>query len=102
MSNRRITVLALVMVIFLARFYSQAIPVGDQAMRSISSQVPCGPDDNNQSTAAILNANDASDEIVLLRCTLNQSLSGAYIARPRRDETIVSSLHLSTSATLES
>jgi len=102
MSNRRITVLASVIVVVLAGFYSHAIPVGDQAKRSISSQVPCGPGDNNQSTAAILDANDASDEIVHLHCTLNRLLSSVSIARPRKDETIGPTLHFSTSATLES
>jgi hypothetical protein len=102
MSYRRISVLASVIVVFLTAFYSQAIPVGGQAKCSISPQVPCGPDDNNRFTAAILDANDASDEIVLRHCTLNRLLSGASIAPPRRDETIVCTFHLSTSATLES
>ena len=102
MSNQRITVLASLMVVFLAGFYSQAIPVDDQAKRSISPQVPSGSDDNNQSTAAILDANDASDEIVLLHCTLDRLLSGASFASPRGDETIVCTFHLSMSTPLES
>jgi hypothetical protein len=102
MSNRRINVLASVMVVFLGAFYSQAIPVGEQAKCSISPQVPCGPDDNNQSTAAILDANDAADEIVLQHCPMNRLLSGASIARPRRGKTIVCPFYSSTGAILES
>src|SRR6478672_9835118 len=101
MSNRRINVLASGMVVFLAGFYSQAIPVDDQLRRSISSHVPCGPDDNDPSTAAIVDANDSSDEILPLQCTLNWLLSSAPIARPRRGETTVCTFPLSTSATLE-
>jgi hypothetical protein len=101
MSYRRINVLAAVMLVFLAAFYSQAIPVGDQAKCSISPQVPCGPDDNHQSMVAILDANDALDEIVLLHCTMNRLFSGVSITRPHRGETIVCPFY-SSSAILES
>ena len=102
MSNRRINVLASVMVVFLAGFYSLAIPVDDQAIRSISSQVPCDPDDNNQSTAAIDDANDASDEILLLHGTLNWPSSGVPRPRWQWNSRCILALDLPTSATLES
>jgi hypothetical protein len=101
MSNRRINVLASVMVAFLAGFFSPAIPVNDQAIRSIASQVPCDPDDNNQSTAAIDDANDASDEILLLHGTLKWSFPIASVARSCRYESSHCTSRSSTSTTLE-
>jgi hypothetical protein len=101
MFNRKIKVLAVIMVIFLTGFYSHAIRVDDQSSLSILSE-PCNQNDEDQSAVADDDTDNGSDDIVLLECTLDWLPSDTAIPHSLRDESIICSSYLSTSATLES
>src|SRR6476660_9475474 len=102
MPNRRIHVLASMMVVFLAGFCSQAFPVNDHVQCSVSSREPCGVADENQAAVADDDSDEASDELVLLHCTSNCSPPGATFPISLGGETIARSSYLRASATLES
>src|SRR4051812_9896308 len=71
MSNRRIRAMASILVV-LAGFYSQPLPVNDQSNLSVASREPVGNDDENQSVAAD-DADDVADDFVLLHRPLGCS-----------------------------
>ncbi len=71
MPNRRIKVLALLLVVIWLGFYCQAIPVKGQANRTISSRAPSSLDDEDQRAIADDDSDDSSDDLILLRGTLN-------------------------------
>jgi len=101
MSNRRIKVLASVMVVFLAGFYSQAIPVNDHAERSISSPQPSDSDQDDQRMAPD-DDSDSSDDLQMLDCTIVSFSSHVAFLVSLSDEKIPSPWNPSTTATLES
>jgi hypothetical protein len=102
MSNRRINVLASILVVLSAAYFNQAIPVNDAARRSISSPEPCGSGDENQSAIASDESDDASDDFESLHGTLNWSPSGISISQLLGDETIIGPSYPSRCATLKS
>src|SRR5258705_8996100 len=102
MSNRRINVLASMMVVFFAGFCSQAFPVNDHVQCSVSPREPCGLGDENKAAVADDDSDDASDDLVLLHCTSNWSPSRATFPISLGGETISGSSYLRASATLES
>jgi hypothetical protein len=101
MSNRRTHLLASIVVVCMAGFYSQVIAVSSQAVRSISSRVPSDPDAEEQ-TAAVDDADDEADDSVSLHCTLSLWPSGAAVAPSHREETINCLLNHLAGATLVS
>jgi hypothetical protein len=101
MPNRRITILTSVLVTFWPGSYRQAIPVKDQTNCTISSQALSSPDDEDQSAVAD-DSDDSSDELILLRGTLNLLPSVAAVGLPQGHATIIGPPQYSTSATLES
>src|SRR5262245_61395136 len=102
MSNRSINVLASMMVVFLAWFYSQAFPVNDQFQCSISSPEPSGLDNENLVAVADDDSEEnASDDLALLHWTSTSSSDAAFLF-PLGGETTTGSSYLRASATLAS
>ena len=101
MINRKTKLLATVIVVLLAGFYSQAIRVDDQSSLSISSN-PCSQNDQDQSVAADDDSDDGFDDFVMLDCTLDWLPSDTATLHSLGGEPIICSSYLSTSATLES
>ena len=102
MSNRRIKVLTSVLVAYWAGSCSQSIPINDQVTCTISSLAPASPDDEDQSAIADDDSDDSSDELTLLRGTLNL-LPFVTAVGPRQGQaTIIGPPQRSTSATLTS
>ena len=102
MSNRRINDLASILGVLWAGFYVQAIVVNSQANCTISTQAPSCPDDEDQSAVANDDLDQSSDDPILLRGTLSWLTSVAAVGADQGRATIIGSLQLSTSATLES
>jgi hypothetical protein len=102
MSNRRINVLASMMVVCLAGFCGQAFPVNDQLPCSISPRVPCGLDDETQAAVADDDSDDAPDDVLLLYRTSNGAPPFATFPISLGCETMPGSPYLVPSATLES
>jgi hypothetical protein len=101
MLNRKIKVLAAIIVVLSAGAYSQAIRVDDQSSLSISSD-PCSHDDEDQSAAADDDSDDGFNDFVMLDCTLDWLPSDTAIPHSLGGEPIIGSSYLSTSATLKS
>jgi len=97
MSNRRITIVAAV-IVYVAAFYSQAIPANGDGVRSILSRQSNSP---NQDDLHML-ADDDSDSSELLCCNINGSFSHATILSCVGRETIILPSNHSTGTTLAS
>ena len=102
MSNRRTKALASVIVVLWTGFYSQAAPVSDETMLSISSREPCAPGDENQSAAVSDDSDDASDDFVLLHVPLQCPPSCAVIALMFNNESTIRPHSFLAGNTLES
>src|SRR5262245_16028317 len=64
MSNRSTHVLPSIFVLLLAGFYSQPLPIADQAKHSVTSRGPSSSDDENPSATSDDNSDDSSDDFV--------------------------------------
>jgi hypothetical protein len=97
---RRIKVLTSVMVVFLAGFYSQAIPVNDHSERSISSPQSSDSDQDDQSAAT--DDSDSSDDFQSLHCPIIGFPTCFALLVSLSDETILRPWNPFTTAMLES
>src|SRR5262245_35583326 len=102
MSNRRTLVLASIVVLLMAGFYSQAIAVNEQACCTISSRVPSNPHYDYQSAVADNDSEDSSDDLVALQGTLNLLPSATTVGLSQGHSTIIGPPRRSTGATLAS
>jgi hypothetical protein len=97
MSNRRITVVASIMILCLVASCSQAIPINSDGARSISARQSTSP---NQDGERVL-ADDDSDDVQSLHRNMHGSLAHVTI-QASGGEGITLPSFLSPSATLES
>jgi len=98
MSNRRITVVALMMVVCLAACDSQAIPANDHGAHSISSGQSGSPIQGDQGMLA----DDDSGSSKLLYCNTNGSVAHATVLSCVGGETVILPTNHSTGTTLAS
>jgi hypothetical protein len=101
MPKRRNKFLVAVMVVFLAGFSCQVIPVDHQASCSVSSRAASGPNDENQSAEADDDFKDASDGFELLHGIVNTQPSVSLVASSPGHQTAICRSYSSVTATLE-
>ena len=102
MSNHSTNVLASIFVFLLAGFYSQPLPVSNQANYSVTSRGPSARDDENLSATCDDNADDSSDDFVLTSRPVNRLTFAALVASTGGNENSFHAAHSSRCATLES
>jgi hypothetical protein len=102
MVTRSLTIVASLTLVCMGGFYSQAIPVSDDAQRSIASRQPHVPDEDNRSAAISDAADDASEDHQLTDDTLNWPSSSVPRPRSQWNAQCILASDLRTNATLES
>jgi hypothetical protein len=88
------------MILCLAACYSQAIPVNDNAARSILSRQSTSPNQDDQRVVAD-DDSDSFDDFRLFRCNIKPSLARVTVLTCVGDKPIIFPSCLSTSTTLE-